>query len=67
MTPEALMRQAAATAAEYLDAAIREIDAALGMGYAAKHPELVAAFMQTAASDFDTMIRYQIAQEGEAA
>ncbi|MGA9267877.1 MAG: hypothetical protein WBV79_15700 [Rhodomicrobium sp.] len=49
---ETLMRQAYKTAAEYLNAAVREIDAEFGEGYAAKHPELVAAFMQTAAHDY---------------
>jgi hypothetical protein len=47
-----LMRQAHKTAAEYMDAAVRELDAAFGEGYAAKHPELVAAFINTAARDY---------------
>lgn len=42
---------AASTAATYLQHAVREIDQELGAGYAAAHPELIAAFMQTAASE----------------
>ncbi len=49
-----LMRQAWKTAAEYMDHAKEEIDRTFGEGYAAKHPELVAAFMETAARDFQT-------------
>jgi hypothetical protein len=47
-----LMQQASMTAHDYLLAAVRDIDAILGDGYAAKHPELIGAFMQTAALDF---------------
>ena len=48
-----LLSQASDTAATYMRAAQREVDAQFGAGYAAKHPELVIAFMQTAASDFN--------------
>ncbi|WP_363348284.1 hypothetical protein [Methylocystis echinoides] len=41
------------TAQSYMVDAVRAIDGKLGEGYAAKHPELVAAFMQTCASDFE--------------
>lgn len=47
-----LMRQAGMTAAVYMSDAIDEIDRAFGKGYAKGHPELVGAFMQTAASDY---------------
>ena len=47
-----LTRQAGMTADEYLGDAIQSIDARLGAGYAAKHPELIGAFMQTCAADF---------------
>ncbi len=47
-----LMRQAWKTSAEYMDAAVREIDATFGKGYAARNPALVASFMQVAAQDF---------------
>jgi hypothetical protein len=49
---ELFMRQAPMTAHVYLLSAIDHIDQHLGKGYAAKHPELIGAFMQTAALDF---------------
>jgi hypothetical protein len=49
---QTLMRQAWMTAADYMDNAVREIDAKFGQGYAEKNPALVAGFMQAAASDF---------------
>jgi len=51
---DTLLRQASMTAADYLANAQREIDNRFGDGYAAKNPNLVAAFMQTASSDFTT-------------
>jgi hypothetical protein len=36
-------------ARHYLDAAIAEIDSRFGSGYAIKHPQFIAAFMQTCA------------------
>lgn len=47
------IEQAGATASKYLNEAILEINARLGHGYAEKHPELIAAFMRTAASDYN--------------
>jgi len=47
-----LMQQASWTADEYLLHAIERIDMRLGKGYAKAHPELIGAFMQTAALDF---------------
>lgn len=46
------MFQASSTAALYFAKAIEVIDAKLGTGYAAGHPELIAGFMQTAALDY---------------
>ena len=43
-------------AGNYLNAAIRDIDAEFGEGYARAHPELVAAFMQTAVMDYSSGI-----------
>lgn len=43
-------------AGNYLSAAIRDIDAEFGEGYARAHPELVAAFMQTAVMDYSSGI-----------
>jgi hypothetical protein len=48
------MRQAAMTADAYLGDALGAIDTYLGKGYARQHPELIAAFMRTAAQDFHT-------------
>jgi len=47
-----LMRQASMTAHDYMQKAISDIDNLLGEGYAKEHPELIAAYMQTAALDF---------------
>ena len=47
-----LMRQAGMTAGVYMSAAIEEIDATFGKGYAKQNSALVAGFMQAAALDF---------------
>ena len=49
------LRQAASTAETYLCDAVRMIDAELGTGYAAKHPELIAQVMKTQTEDFNAM------------
>jgi hypothetical protein len=54
LTGAELMKQAWMTADEYLMHAIACIDDRLGEGYAKSNPVLVAAFMQTAATDFAT-------------
>lgn len=51
---EALLRQAPDAASYYLEKAIQEIDYHLGEGYAAKHPELIIAFMNVCERDFAT-------------
>ena len=53
---ETLFRQAPMTAHDYMLKAIDDIDKLLGKGYAKQHPELIAAYMQTAAIDFGTAI-----------
>jgi len=53
---QTLLRQAPMTANEYLISAIDHIDNQLGKGYAAKHPELIAAFMQTSAFDLGAAV-----------
>jgi len=50
-----LMKQAADTAGTYMARAKAAIDESFGEGYAAAHPELVGAFMQAAAADFQAM------------
>lgn len=44
-------RQAANTAAYWMERATDEINRLFGDGYAEKHPELIIAFMHTAATD----------------
>jgi hypothetical protein len=51
-----LLRQAPMTANEYMISAIDHIDLKLGAGYAAKHPELIGAFMQASAIDLGTAV-----------
>jgi hypothetical protein len=46
--------QASMTASTYMGEAKRHIDQEFGDHFAIQHPELVAAFMQTAASDFQS-------------
>lgn len=50
------MFQAGPTAGVYLEQAIRCIDGHLGDGYAAKHPELIAAMVSAQASDFNNCL-----------
>lgn len=54
LTDADLMKQASDTANEYMLAAIRMIDRKFGDNYANLHPELIAAFMQAAATDYQT-------------
>jgi hypothetical protein len=54
-----LLRQASMTADEYLREAVTSIDRHLGEGYAAKHPALIAAMIQTAASDYNNALLCQ--------
>ena len=58
-----LMRQGSMTAREYLGEAVRSINDAFGEGYAAKHPELVAAMVKCAASDANTAVTTSALQE----
>ena len=55
-TNETLLQQAPLTANEYLDAAIIAIDARFGDGFARIHPELIAAYMLTCATDAGTAV-----------
>jgi hypothetical protein len=55
-----LMDQASMTADAYLNTAKQKIDSTFGDGYAAKHPDLIAAFMNAASQDFNTAV-YAIA------
>lgn len=49
---DTIMQQAHMAAGVYVDHARHGIDGVFGLGYAAKHPELVAAYMHTAALGF---------------
>jgi hypothetical protein len=51
---ETLLKQAPMTAHDYFHSAVRTIDESFGEGYAAKHPELVGAYMKTCAADLHT-------------
>lgn len=53
---DTLLKQAPMTANEYMRKAIDAIDKEFGAGYAKGNPELVAAFMRTAAMDFHTSV-----------
>lgn len=46
-----LMEQAGNTATTWMSTAVDQIDKLLGKGYAKKHPELIAGFMQAAGAD----------------
>lgn len=61
-----LLDQASGTADTYLREAVHNIDRALGDGYAAKHPELIAAMIRTASSDFNTSALIVAIQEASA-
>lgn len=54
-----LMGQASSTVCEYLDGAVKIIDAKFGKGYAKEHQELTSAFIRAAAMDFATAILAQ--------
>jgi gamma-glutamyl-gamma-aminobutyrate hydrolase PuuD len=58
-----LMNQATSTANNYLHEAVQKIDGLLGPGYAKAHPELIGAFMNTAARDFHTSRTMQAIQD----
>lgn len=60
---DTLLRQAPMTATTYLLEAVNEINKILGEGYAEKHPELVAAFIQTCAIDFHTCLTVKAIEE----
>jgi hypothetical protein len=64
--PDTLEDQAGLAAAHHLFDAVRNIDGSFEPGYAAKHPELVAAFMQVSATNFAMyMIAKAIMYHGE--
>lgn len=53
---DTLMRQAPMTADLYLSEAIEAVEKRMGAGAAAKHPEIVAAFVNASALDFGAAI-----------
>ena len=55
-SPETLVRQASYTADAYFHNAIINIDATFGEGYAKANPQLVGAYIQAAAADFQAAI-----------
>lgn len=56
MDADNLMRQAPMTAELYLRNAVASIDQVFGVGYAKANPAVVAAFLQTCAMDFATVM-----------
>ena len=56
--------QAKTTAQAYFRYAIESIDREFGEGYSKKHPDLVAGYMQAAATDYNTNCLAKILQEG---
>lgn len=58
-----LLAQAPDTADIFLDAAVQLIDGRFGPGYAERHPELIGAHMQTAASAYQITRLTQVIQE----
>lgn len=67
LTDADLIKQASDTANQYMIDAIRMINSKLGDGYAQAHPELIAAFMQTAAHDYQTSQLQRILEDIRAA
>jgi len=65
LNADELARQAGVTAAQWMRAAVEEIDNMFGNGYAAKHPELVSGFIQSAALDQAGMYLRSIAESLE--
>lgn len=53
---DTILRQAHKTAHEYMIHSRYDIDAVFGDGYAEAHPDLVAAYMKTAAMDLGATI-----------
>jgi hypothetical protein len=53
-----LETNAVAIAKGYFTASREGIDTAFGKGFAKGHPELIAAYMRTAAIDLQTLVRF---------
>jgi hypothetical protein len=64
ISSDTMMRQAKMTAHDYMLAAKSDIDDIWGEGYAKQHPELVGAYIQTAAMDFGANIIAQQVRAG---
>lgn len=58
-----LMRQAPQTAHTYLQDCSRYLDQHFGEGYAAKHPEVLAAMIRASAQDFHTACLCAVLQD----
>lgn len=57
------LQQAGETASRYLYDGAYDIDKLFGSGYAKAHPELLCAYMQTAASDFNSSVIFDTLYE----
>jgi hypothetical protein len=60
---DVLLEQASMTTDQYLAAAVDSIDKRFGKGFAEKHPELLGAFINASARDFQTTMTVQALQE----
>jgi hypothetical protein len=64
ISSQRLLEQAVTTADHYMFHAKQLVDERFGKGYATKHPELVVAFMYTAAADYGAGILAQQLRAG---
>lgn len=62
-SPVGYENQASPLANTFLCQAVEHIDGLLGKGYAASHPELLAAFIQATATTYQTAVLKVAAQE----
>ena len=51
------------TTDEFLDAAVAKLDSLFGRGYAKEHPELVAAYIRTSATNLATFMNSALAMQ----
>ena len=61
--PAGLVKYAGITAGDYMRTAVVQIEDQFGEGYAKEHPDLVAAFMNVCARDFQTAVTVGIVQD----
>lgn len=57
---ENLLKDATSNASQMLQQGKDEVDALFGVGFAANHPELVAAYMQAASADLNATTQAKV-------